>query len=192
MKFNLLFILIFLLVNSFLYGQSSSNNSYLKFGISATLEKSTDIYADGFHKYTDIGFSKILFPVIYDSKIKFQPEIGYRSRESKDSYSYNYSMWQFGLGIFYYTKYEEINIYIGPKIGFEELISKTIGEKEKNSDYYHYGIVIGSEYFLSKNFAFGGELQINKYFIDKLIGIEIDVSQFSFVPVIYLSFYINN
>ena len=190
MKINLFFILIILFFSSLLFAQNDEDIPIIKFGISATLEKSSEVYTDGYHRYTDIGFSKIMFPVIIKSLIKIQPEFSYRSYNSKKSWDYR--LWQFGLGIFYFVQYNDIHFYLGPRYGFEKLKSTLWStEDEKSiSTFHNYGVTLGSEYFLSKNFSIGGEFRINKYIFNDAEEFDIDLSHLSLIPVLYLSFYI--
>ncbi len=188
MKHYIFFTIIFL--SSLLYGQHDSSNTLIKFGISATLEKSSDIYIDGVHRYTDIGFSKILIPLLYKTFLKIEPECGYRSRTSKDTYTYK--MWQYGIGVYYYFSYKVINMYFGPRYGLEKVTSTLSSEEETSTNtYYNYGMTLGFEYHLSNNFSFGSEFQINKYVLNEIMGIEVDISHYSITPVLYLSVYLN-
>lgn len=190
MKSLLFFVLIVLFFNSSLFSQIEEDIPIIKFGISATLEKSSYIYTDSYHRYTDIGFSEILLPVIVKSLIKVQPEFSYRSSDSKESLDYR--LWQFGLGIFYFFQYNDINFYLGPRYGFEKLKSTlwSTAEEKSTSTFYNYGATFGSEYFLSKNFSVGGEFRITKYIFDDSGDYDIEISHLSLVPVIYLSFYV--
>jgi len=182
-------IYIFLLI-SLSFAEKNESKKLFKFGISATLEKSSDIYTDGFHSYTNIGFSKILLPVIFKSLIKIVPEIGYRNRDSKEMSEY--TLWQIGIGIFYFYQFNDINIYSGPRIGFEKLKSTLFSTDDEmlTNNFINYGLTIGSEYFFSENFSIGSELQINKYIFNDTNSFEIEISHLSLVPVLYLSFYL--
>jgi len=186
---KLIFSIILLCISP-LFAQSDENTSAVKFGISATLEKSSYVYTDAYHRYTDIGFSEILFPVIVRSIIKIQPEFSYRSSDSKESFDYR--LWQFGLGIFYFFQYNDINFYLGPRYGIEKLESTlwSTEDEKSTSSFYNYGATFGSEYFLSKNFSVGGEFRINKYIFNDAGDFDIEISHLTLVPVIYLSFYI--
>lgn len=189
MKVYHLFIPLLVFLSSFLLAQKSENEKSLKFGIAATMETSSDVFEDGFHRYTDIGFSKILLPVIFKSLVKIEPEIGYRSGDGK---YVDYKLWQIGLGIFYYSKYNDINIYLGPRIGFEKLSSPlyNIDDEMETTTSYNYGLTLGSEYFLSKHFSIGSDVQINKYIFNGSDSFEIKLSHISIIPRIYLCLYL--
>ena len=190
MKSNIFFIVLFLFLCSSLCAQKDENVTFVKLGISATLEKSSDIYTDRFHQQTDIGFSKILLPVIINSFIKIQPEIGYRSCNSNESVDYR--LWQFGIGVYYFFRYNAINFYSGPRYGFEKLKFPLYSSENEMpiQTYKNFGITLGSEYFLSNNFSVGGELQINKYIFKNSDKYDIKISHFSLVPIFYLSVYV--
>jgi len=178
----------FMLISSILFANNNDDGEFFKFGIGVTLEKSSDIYNDGFHRSNNIGFAKVILPIIYNSQLKFVPEIGLQSYKSYSSA--DYTLWQFGLGLYYFYPFHDINIYAGPRFSFEELDSKFFDyRKDDNSTYYSFGITLGAEYFLSENFSFGAELQINKYFIDQFGGYDYKIRHLSLVPVLYLSFY---
>ena len=191
MKSILNFVILFLFFNSVLYAQEEKNNILWKFGISATLEKNSDILTDGVHRDTKIGFSKILFPVIFKSFLKIQPEFAYHSQDSRDTNKYE--SWKFGLGIFYYYPYNKIVIYSGPRFGLEKLRSSFYSDNGEysTSNFFNYGIILGTEYFLSNIFSVGSEFQINKYILRESYSEDFEVSHLTVVPVLYLSLYIN-
>lgn len=179
--------ILIILLSSVLIASNNDSLRVVKFGIAATLEKSNSVYWDGFHSSTHIGFSKILLPIIFKSQIKIMPEIGlqsYKNRQTTD-----YTLWQLGLGIYYFHPYKDINIYTGPRAGLEKLKLVLSGDDtEESITYYNLGITIGAEYFLSENFSFGCELQAGKYFSDDYFNIEI--SDLTFIQMLYLSFYL--
>ncbi len=189
MKNYLLFIVSFIILSSFLLAQNSEDEESFKFGIAATLETSSDVFQDEFHRNTNIGFSKILLPVIFKSLLKIEPEVGYRSRDVK---FVDYKLWQLGLGIYYFSEYNDINFYLGPRFGFEKLTSPLYSREDEmaTTTSYNYGITLGSEYFLSKHFSVGSEVQINKYIFNGTDSFAIKLSHVSIIPGIYLSLYL--
>jgi len=186
MKCLFFLILYFFAFSALIFAQTNKSEKALKYGVSATMEKRKDVFLDAFHRDSDIGFSRIRFPVLYKS-IKIEPELGYHGYDSKEKSSYD--LWQYGIGLYYYVGYQDVNFYAGPRLCFEELASTFSTDEEMKQSYFNYGLTVGSEYFISERFAFGGDVQINKYIITNKTLSNFKIHHFSLIPSLYLSFY---
>lgn len=179
-------VVIALLVCIFpIFAQPSSQN--IHFGFAATLEKSTDVYTDGFHSRTEIGFSKVLFPIMYRSFLKIQPELGYNSQTYKD---FSYRMWQYGIGIYYCLVRQRMRFYLGPRLGYEKLRSSVFSNNDEmtTATYKDYGLTIGSEYLFGSNMTCGAEVRFNRYHF-KEPGFDFERIHYALIPSLYLAFY---
>jgi len=189
MKSYLLLIASLIFIHPLLHAQDGENKPVIKFGLAATLETNSDVFEDGFHRNSGIGFSKILLPVIIKSRIKIEPEISYRSRDANSSL--DYKLWQFGLGGYYFFPYNEINIYFGPGFGFEKLTSVIYSTNDEavTTTTYNYGVAFGAEYFLSRHFSTGIEARVNRYFSNGTGNFDIKITHLAIIPRIYLGVY---
>ncbi|NLN74512.1 MAG: hypothetical protein GX140_09770 [Bacteroidales bacterium] len=109
----------------------------------------------------DANNTIISVPVIIKSKVKLEPEIGYCSNKTtlSDNSFYNESNIVVGASIGYIKQYDRGLFNIGIRGGFASRLEAYASDSKKG---FYLGPVVGYDFFFSKNFAIG--VDINPYF----------------------------
>lgn len=130
-------------------------------------------------------FPTFYVPIDISSKFRLEPEIGF------NLYSESFGIWDepssiiyLGCGIFAMSQKEKVNIYYGARTG---LIFTSYNWNGSRTDFY-VGPVTGGEYFLTKNFSLGGEIQVSYIFISLIRG-EDRASQLKTKTLIFVRWY---
>ena len=165
MKISRLIILgaIFCFNCSQLFSQTESSSLIKPFGIGLHIEQ---------FKLNDIGdlnsspANKIIFTISPNNSLRLEPEFGFKTGKNKTSDLKNSSIYM-GLGALGMIQRNKLNIYGG--LRFEYAIIKwddgyvyngTSTKTSQKTNRLTIGPVIGCEYYLGDNFAFGGEVAL--------------------------------
>jgi hypothetical protein len=133
---SLIFMLSFQFWNAQVSGQNTTNLP--KIGIGITILNISDIISGGY--INNLG-NTICIPVNVTDKFRFEPEIGFVS-VAGNSYS------SFGVGFF------------GMKNSTDLLLKYGIRAGLNSESYYTLAPTLGGEYFLSRQFSLGAEVQL--------------------------------
>ena len=156
------FLCTFFVLFSFLFGKKLNNNSNLNVGIGLEFQFLTALLSED-------GFQHIYVPITY-KRFFLEPEIILYSRnistDFKENNADNFDRISKGRGIaigFYETKVKsETRVYYGAKLGHlksSEMPYENLGLYELIEETsFLFAPTVGSEYFISENFSFGGEI----------------------------------
>lgn len=156
MKKYIAILALFVLCQGILYAQETP-----QFGIGIDLQSFTP------------DTKQFFFPIVINPNFAMEPEIGYYTNTrvsdpkpsgsvkstSKETDSY------IGTGIFYRNYGESFGSYYGARLGFLSLETTFKAESSGTSEVKstrngnYIAPTMGAEYFFSKNFSIGGELQ---------------------------------
>lgn len=134
-----------------------------------------------------VGGTDLLFKKWESSKFAYETAIGLSIVKSKEGKST--TNWRLGLGIFYHPRIDTLTTYIGTRVAFNILSADGHDYTDKL-----FAIVWGAEYFISKKFSLGGELQFSVIIADNDIspsGFFSGSKNYGTGHLLFIRFYIN-
>jgi hypothetical protein len=181
MRYILNFIILLLvLLGSILAQESDNNDKTKKWGLGLTFIDLYDIYT-GAGSYVTPVHPNITIPIFVSSKIKIEPNFGFKSikneTEQNDPLSHQNRIdsqrhLQIAVGIFPFTKKEKFIIYYGAHLGYiityteSEIVTEYpdgyvyTDEDIIEGDGFFIAPAIAGEYFFIENFSMACEIQI--------------------------------
>ncbi len=169
-KLLIVTLLFFLIVSTNVYSQSTTNNYQTRIGLGITYT----YYKESFIYIINEGIliPTIFIPIKVSPKFRIEPEIGFY--RISDHYSDKYSnhkttekIFQIGVGLCPVVTKNSFDFYFGSRIGYlyislsDEYISNAYLDKDKGSAKgFYISPVLGGEYYFSKHFSLGGEVQV--------------------------------
>ena len=154
-------IISFILINpSYLLAQKIGLGTSIVSGITSISDNSNIV---------PVGLNNILIPIKLE-RFRIEPEIALlrindESNENNDKETSTTSIFQIGVNAHYLFDIDEsLKGYVGPKLGMTYgSISKEVGDNSSDisTSSLYLGIGTGCEYFFSKNFSLGGEIQLS-------------------------------
>lgn len=169
--FILLFVLTFFAASILLQGQEKRS----RIGIGISMGK--EITSSNGSVLTLFDFPSIYVPIIISSKFRLEPGIGfYRYSDSGTDWEESTTILSLSFGIFVVTRKDKVDIYYGVRNGliciwdYDRYDWNGTERYERSKTDYYFGPAMGGEYFFSKHFSLGGEVQLNYVFIGQWDG----------------------
>lgn len=177
---NHFIILLLVLYANSLPQESEHKDITGKWGLGITIIDFYDLYA-GAGSYVTPVHPNITIPIFVSSKIKIEPNFGFRSlrNETKqdDQYSHQNRIdtqrhLQMAIGVFHFTKKEKFILYYGAHLGYiityteSEIVSEYVDgyidtdDDIVKGDGFFIAPAIAGEYFFIDNFSMACEIQI--------------------------------
>lgn len=151
-------VVVIFLNFSLLAGQTDTSSINNRFGIGFHVEQ---FKANDFNELLVFPTNKIVFSISTGKSLRFEPEFAFRSEKySQGTDNDKSDAFCLGLGILWMRQSNKLNFYGGMRIEYGVLKSSTEVmnnvEKDKITRFI-IGPVFGTEYYVGRNFAFGGE-----------------------------------
>ena len=171
MKKTLLVMVLIILISVLTgYSQTTETNSQSRIGIGMTI---TDV-KDLLYSIMDLGSLTPTFfvPIQFSPNFRIEPEVGLfkysQERDEENSKSEtSANIFQLGVGICPMVHYNNFDLYYGARAGYlkvtstdEYTTSNYTQKSEETGSGYYIAPVLGGEYYFSKLFSVGGEVQI--------------------------------
>ncbi|MBU0551938.1 porin family protein [Myxococcota bacterium] len=160
LKLKMSFFLIPIVLMGAAHAEGPATKPFPRFGLGTNLSL--------------MGINQIHVPVLINKNLRVEPILGfYSDSTTEDENEESSSNTTLGLGVFYNLypdKKEETAIYIGPR--FNMVMNSTTNKeggnemKTSRSD-ITIGLAAGAEYFFTRAFSLGGEVQFNYVMMGK-------------------------
>lgn len=173
MKRSIFILLLVTLLLASYQLQAQDRKSLIGIGISMGKE----IISSNGSVLTLFDFPSIYVPIIISSKFRLEPGIGfYRYSGSGTNWEESTTILSLSFGIFAVTRKDKVDIYYGVRNGlictwdYDRYDWNGVERYERSKTDYYVGPAMGGEYFFSKHFSLGGEVQLNYVFIGQWDG----------------------
>ena len=154
---------------SILVGQGNMSNKKLGIGFDFHMFPGTFFSDPGNYEYEGAGITDLLgFYLSYETLTGILIEPGYSSYsttieydyDDSDDYEYTNTWRTMSLGVFKIMKGEDVRTYYGVRLGksWYEYDPDSEYDEEYEVDNFMIAPTFGAEYFIGKNFSFGGEV----------------------------------
>jgi hypothetical protein len=154
---------------------AQAQNNEAKIGIGVSLIQTTiapELEGGGF--FGGVALGDIFVPIHFGQRFKLEPWLGViRLKQSSESngstLNEGTTQWRFGTGLYFrFPTSESFVPYLGPRLGLlltrfsEEFTYPGGSDKfELSETDFQFGLALGGEYFFSRHFTLGGEIQLN-------------------------------
>lgn len=155
-----LILLVVLLFATTLQAQDKMVNDKFQIGFGAAIGKEILLISSSY-PIIAVDFPSFYIPIIVSSMIKIEPHFGLGSMSYKNGGEETMTYMDFGAGVFFLKWYGPVNLSFGARFGmFNTNFKEANGVEEVSSrmDMY-FGPALGGEYFFTKNFSLGGEIE---------------------------------
>ena len=183
---SILLSFVFLIAATSVQSQSTDHKRKYGFGLTLSEVSKLNTTID-----SRLPTQTILIPIRLTNKIRIEPEIGFLQfkRESSDENSKSQlteRIKQLGVGICQLTSQNSFEFYYGARFGYISYSSKDeyvsgnfIDRDEESGSGFYISPVLGGEYYFSKHFSVGGEVQLKYSDLDFEEGIGTDKEETS-------------
>jgi len=173
-RFLVLWLLAPLIANQ-VDGQEANSNTRIGLGVGWNSSDQMIIAEDGgFSGVTLIGIGNFSVPILIGGHVRIEPEFGIlRTSEDQQDEGYSWessqTLWRVGVaGHWAFSTREGLQPYFGPRFGLIRYSGRMESRSDGQQDEYkrsrrdwYLGLALGGEYFISRHFSIGAEVQLN-------------------------------
>ncbi|MFC1610492.1 hypothetical protein ACFL6C_06015 [Myxococcota bacterium] len=106
--------------------------------------------------FIPLSFNNIYVPILVGESLRLEPEIGFFRYGDTDDAA---NVLRIGTGVFYMTWIENMELYVGFRVGLSYLFESG-DDNDSRTDIY-FGPAGGAEHFFADYFSLGVEIQLN-------------------------------
>ena len=176
MSRRLLFLCLLVpLVASSLEGQETNAGTRIGVGVAWSSSNQAIVMEDGrFSPANLVGLGNFTLPILIGDHVRLEPKFGIlRSSEDLQDESYSresrLTVLRVGLSFHWaFSQREGLQPYVGPRVGLMRYRGRSENRYNGQGEEYKYGrndwylgLALGGEYFLTRHFSVGAEIQLD-------------------------------